>query len=245
MLVDELKVTGGWLFRYRSIVPLLIVPLVAWKLATFTYWQGSHLLTERWQWACFLVSLAGLGVRVATVGFVPAGTSGRNTSCQRADSLNTTGIYSVVRHPLYLGNYIVFLGMMLLLRSWSFVLIGSCLYALYYERIMIAEEAFLQSRFAQAFENWAKETPAFLPRFRSWSTPELTFSLREVLRREGTSWMLVTGIYAMFDFLADSWVEQKLMIDWLWIALFGVSFLVWAGLRTIKRQTRLLHVAGR
>ena len=32
-------------------------------------------------------------------------TSGRNTHDQVADSLNTSGIYSIVRHPLYVGNF--------------------------------------------------------------------------------------------------------------------------------------------
>lgn len=64
-----------------------------------------------WAWSCIAVSLFGLLIRAVTIGFTPKGTSGRNTKeGQVAEVLNTKGIYSVVRHPLYLGNYFMWLG---------------------------------------------------------------------------------------------------------------------------------------
>ncbi|MGB8874133.1 MAG: hypothetical protein WCC75_12145, partial [Desulfobaccales bacterium] len=44
-------------------------------------------------------------------GLPPRGTSGRNTQGQVAETLNTTGIYSLVRNPLYLGNFLIWLGL--------------------------------------------------------------------------------------------------------------------------------------
>ncbi len=70
---------------------------------------------------CLLVSFFGLGIRVFTVGHTPKATSGRNTKERVADTLNTTGIYSLVRHPLYLEH--MFLGVMLFAHTWWLALI--------------------------------------------------------------------------------------------------------------------------
>ena len=68
------------------------------------------------------MSFFGLGIRVFTVGFTPKNTSGRNTAEQIADVLNTSGIYSMVRHPLYVGNFFMWLGIGLLTQNPYFVL---------------------------------------------------------------------------------------------------------------------------
>ena len=173
MLKDQLEKQGGWLFRWRSFLPALLLPLVA-----FAFYESRSvvaLLGEDaeaiWDAVCIAISFAGLALSIITVGFVPAGTSGRNTQEQRASELNTTGIYGTVRHPLYLANYLMFLGFVLALKVWWFALIAVLVYILYYERIMMAEERFLASRFGARYTEWASRTPAFLPRLSGWTTP--------------------------------------------------------------------------
>src|SRR5438132_991783 len=108
-LKEELQQQGDWLFRWRSYVPLALVPVLLAAIVTEEPPVRSP--ADRW-WMlfCLGVSLVGLGIRVLTVGFVPRGTSGRNTRRQMARQLNSTGMYSVVRHPLYLGNMVIWLG---------------------------------------------------------------------------------------------------------------------------------------
>ncbi|MBF0254846.1 MAG: hypothetical protein HQL11_06975 [Candidatus Omnitrophica bacterium] len=59
-----------------------------------------------WEIFCIAVSFAGLFLRAAVVGVVPKDTSGRNTGGQLARSLNTTGMYSVSRNPIYLADFL-------------------------------------------------------------------------------------------------------------------------------------------
>ena len=113
---------------------------------------------------------------------------------QVAESLNTTGLYSVVRHPLYLGNFLMWLGVALFPRSLSFVAAVVFAFWLYYERIMIAEEAFLRERFGERFDAWADRTPAFIPSLRRWTRPRLAFSLRKVLRKEYNGLLAVVAV---------------------------------------------------
>jgi len=88
------------------------------------------------------VSLFGQAIRVYTVGFTPKNTSGRNTiNGQLADELNVTGIYSVIRHPLYLGNFFMWLGPVLFIRSGWCIIVFGLVYWLYYERIMLQKSS--------------------------------------------------------------------------------------------------------
>ena len=233
------------MFRYRSFLPLLLLPLVVAGLLGFHYVGGSHLTTELLQVFGLLVALAGLGVRAFTGGTVPAGTSGRNTALQVADALNTTGMYSVVRHPLYFGNYLMWLGVALAFLPWWMVLLVTCLFALYYERIMFAEEAFIRRKYGASFEDWAAVTPAFLPRWRQWRPPSLPFSWKSVLRREYAGFLGICFAFFVGDAAGDSVVEGRLSYDVYWAALLVFGLVAHVVLRTLRRHTKVLTVEGR
>ena len=58
---------------------------------------------------------------------MPAGTSGRNTAKQVADTLNTTGLYSLTRNPLYLGNAVIYMAIACFLQNvWFAVADAAC-----------------------------------------------------------------------------------------------------------------------
>ncbi len=91
---------------------------------------------------CLAVALLGQLLRFFTVGFVPRGTSGRNTRGQVADTLNTTGMYAVVRNPIYLGNFIIWFGLSLLMRSVWFTTVIVVFFTVFYERIIFRRRRF-------------------------------------------------------------------------------------------------------
>lgn len=241
----ELEKTGSWLFRYRSFLALVGFPLIAIGLHSFYYISHSHQTTERWQIFCFLVSLSGLALRIFTIGFVPKRTSGRNTHRQVAETLNTTGMYSIVRHPLYLGNFLMMLGFALFFHTLWIVLAATLICAFSYHCITQAEEAFLRGRFGGEFERWAAERPAFIPNFTGWIRPALPFCWRTVLRREYTGFFVITAGFFLLDTIADSIVEGRLKIGLDWAIVFAVGSATYLTLRTLKKKTKLLSIAGR
>jgi protein-S-isoprenylcysteine O-methyltransferase Ste14 len=234
-LYEEFQTQGNWLFRWRSYLPFPLIVLAFDSLS----------MHEIWEEVCLTISAAGLFVRVITVGFAPAHTSGRNTKCQEAGSLNTMGIYSVVRHPLYLGNFLIGLGISLVLWVWWLPAIYTLLFCVYYERIMFAEEQFLRRRFGQQFESWAATTPAFWPRFAHWRRSSLPFSLRTVLRREYTGLLVVIAGHAGVEF-AEQWILPRTYHhDKFWDVLFASGIVLYFLLRTLKKRTHVLDVPGR
>lgn len=236
---------GTWLFRWRSYLPLaLLAPTVA-AMWHYQWPNNSETLQNGWEATCLTISLLGLVIRVVTVGFVPPGTSGRNTKYQLACSLNTTGMYSIVRNPLYLGNYLMFLGVTLFPRTWWLPAIMTLLFWLYYERIILAEEAYLRRTFGGPFDDWAAATPAFIPDPRKWQKPALPFSFKTVLRREYPGLMGIAIVFFGLEVIEHYQVEHRLHAESPWLVLVVCSALLFLVLRTLKRRTTVLDIDQR
>jgi protein-S-isoprenylcysteine O-methyltransferase Ste14 len=188
----------------------------------------------------------GLGIRVVTIGFTPKGTSGRNTgSGQIAEQLNMTGIYSMVRHPLYLGNFFMWLAPVLILGDLWFTLFFCLFYWIYYERIMFAEEQFLRNKFADTYLDWANKTPAFFPKFSLYKKADLTFSFKNVLKREYNGFFGLVFTMTMFRMVGFAITTKQFYLDKPWIIIFSVAFIIFFSLKILKKFTNIFNIDGR
>ena len=243
-LQSELETQGLFLFKYRSYFPLLFLALAM----LYLHFSAASLARDTSYWFfCLGIGMFGQLIRVLTVGFTPVNTSGRNTSSgQVAEELNTTGIYSIVRHPLYLGNYFMWLAPALLTESFLFVGLFTTLYWLYYERIMFAEEAFLTKKFGHVYLDWAKRVPAFIPKFSKPNAPKYSFSWKKVLKKEKNGFAAVFVLFAWFDFFL-SYVSSTpyLVAPNLWVLLAALSGILYFVLKLVKKHTQLLEEKGR
>jgi protein-S-isoprenylcysteine O-methyltransferase Ste14 len=242
-LREELEANGNRLFRWRSYLPLALMPMAALALWGYRRPFGTLAGHEAWAALCAAVSFTGLVVRIATVGFVPRRTSGRNVRGQRADALNTTGIYSTVRHPLYVGNFLLGLGTAAFLANGWVVAAYTLIFWLYYERIMFAEEEFLRRTFGAEFEEWAAVTPAFVPSLSRWRPPARSFSARFALRREASTLLSLLLPLLAFETLERLTVDRRLTLDaaWIaWLACAATTFAAYAALRALKTRTDVL-----
>lgn len=244
-LADHFPSAGGFLFRWRSYLPLALVPCFVASFMGLRYPFGSHALDLGWEIACFLVSMAGLGVRVFTIGTAAPGTSGRNTRGQKAMSLNTTGPYSVVRHPLYLGNYLIALGLSCFTWTWFLPAIVTLAALLYYERIAAREEQYLEERFGDAFRRWASAVPALMPALGRYQAPALAFSWRRALSREFYAVGELAVAFFVMDVAEDFTVTGRLAVDPLWatVLVLGVTFFTVMWMRKKRRRASLPPLA--
>jgi protein-S-isoprenylcysteine O-methyltransferase Ste14 len=243
-LVHEFERSGNWLFKRRSWLPVL---MVASGLLVMYYVNRQGILFDSTEEIIFLsVSLYGELIRILTVGFAPGNTSGRNTSYgQIADEINVSGIYSLVRHPLYVGNYFMWLGPALFLRSEWFVIVFTLVYWLYYERIMFAEEQFLRKKFGEAYDKWSETVRAILPVFKNYIPPRLSFSILTVFRREYNSFINIFVIFSALDLARNYFISGRISVTPFWGWLTGGALLIWIILRTIHKKTRWFTVEGR
>lgn len=244
-LREEFVQTGNWLFRRRSYLPLVFFVIYLPVLNNFNYLGFTETSHHLWEIFCLLISSLGLTIRILTIGHTPSGTSGRNTKAQVAKTLNTTGMYSIVRNPLYLGNFFMWLGIALFVHVWWIVLIFILMFWLYYERIIFAEEEFLREKFGNDYLQWANKTPAFIPKFRLYKKPAYSFSMKTVLKREYNGLLAMSLIFFFLDILGDFFYKNRLDVDVEWIIFTGIIFILWITLRILKKKTKLLNVNGR
>lgn len=245
-LQEEFEKKGNFLFKYRSHLPLLIlvVGVGVFVLGKFQeinsvkYVIDFNILIA----VSLFVSFIGLLIRVLTAGYAPKNTSGRNTEKQIADVLNTTGMYSAVRHPLYVGNFFMWLGVTVLTADPYFIIIFILAFWIFYERIMYAEEQFLRRKFGDTYLQWAEKTNPFLPNFKNWKNSEIEFLWKRVLKKEKNGFaamFILVFIFDCIDKYMNGEVETILSYDnWL---LYAVSFacVLYLILKFITRKTNL------
>lgn len=224
-------------------MPLLLLPLLVLALPESARVEealgdSSSRIVE---WLGIAVALCGLALRCLTVAFAPEGASSRDTRAFRAPSLNTVGVYSLVRHPLYLGSALMWIGVAMSLRVWWFVLLVALAYWLYVERLMLAEEGFLEGQFGEQFRRWAAQTPAFIPSVSGWRPATGPIQWRRVLSEHngllGVAFaLLLVQVLADLQFEGESWAELNADHSDL-IALLGFAVVVSAICIFVRRRT--------
>lgn len=247
-LIEELEQEGTFLFKHRSNLPLYVL---IGELGYFAYLAWNQFLIgheNTFWWACLLVGLLGLGIRVFTVGYTPANTSGRNTDAgQVAEELNTTGIYSLVRNPLYLGNYFMWLAIAMLTADFLFCTVFTLAYWIYYERIIFAEEAFLRRKFESIYVRWAEKTPVFIPKLTGYISPSYSFSWKKVFKKEKNGLAALCTLFFFFEILKISLENKQFVFPVAspWMFAFVGSAIFYLIFKIIKSNTRWLDEAGR
>lgn len=244
-LIEELNRQGNQLFKYRSSLP---VPFAVLGLALYLYhihYLGKEAHSLGFELFCLGVGLLGQLIRGITLAYTPKGTSGRNTHGQVADELNTKGMYSMMRNPLYLGNFFMWFAVVLFVDVHWFSLLYVMCFWMYYERIIFAEENFLRQKYGAPYLEWTQRTPIFLPKLGAWERPDLACSFRNVLKREYSGFFALFFSFALFDFCENFVRYETFELSLFWMyALIGSGVVTFI-LRTLKKKTRLLHVRGR
>jgi protein-S-isoprenylcysteine O-methyltransferase Ste14 len=240
-LAEQMSHAGDFLFRWRSYLPLALAPLLAAGVLGAPAPLGAGPGERAWQVACALIAAAGVALRMYTVGTAARGTSGRNTRGQKAASLNTTGPYSVVRHPLYVANYVIALGLSLFPRAWFVPVILSLAAVLYYERIAVREEEFLEARFGPDFRAWAAAVPAFVPALRGFRPAARRFSWKTALVREHYAIFEVTALLFLLE-VGLGWTRAgQPSLDPIWTTIFGLGAVLFVTIQILKKRTRVFR----
>lgn len=246
-LLHSFESSGNTLFRYRGQIPVILfisaVPVIYFtNYEWFLSCEWTHITLLLFSAA---VSFFGLVIRSIAIGTSKKNTSGRNTKKQVADALNTKGIYSTMRHPLYVGNYFMWIGIVIYTMNIWFFLLVSLAFWLYYERIMFAEERFLERKFGQDYLDWSLKVPAFIPSWKNYEKTEIPFSLKTILRREYSGITATILGFLFVDFLRDWFMSGEIVYHPYYGIVLTVAFGITLVLRSLKHYTKILFEADR
>ena len=143
---------GSILFRHRGWlpVPFLLVPLLA---------TGAP---DAMNWILGIVLIA-LGEVIRLAGVAAAGTVTRRRS-RTVQRLVTYGIFALMRNPLYVGNFLIWMGFIVVSDVLWFIPIAIALFAIEYTLIVRYEEGVLESIFGAEYLAYKDRTSRWFPR---------------------------------------------------------------------------------
>ena len=152
-----------------------------------------------------------------------------------AESVNTSGLYSLVRNPLYWGNGLIFAGLLIVFANpWALTLFAVFLF-LQYHFIVLAEESYLRERHGAAYLEYCGRVRRWLPRPALWTAPTGRFDWRKVLLKENDS--AFNLLLALLLILA--WKERHFAGNVrhpFWLAgAAALLFIAYAGVKTAKK----------
>lgn len=232
---------GNFVFRYRNgMAPVLLaVVLLFTRPRPF---GGSARADAIWDACGILVALAGQALRVLVIGLAYIQRGGKNRTIA-ADKLVVDGIFAHARHPLYVGNFLLLAGLMMIWNAPGgyamLAVAGLSLFAM-----ARAEEAFLSRKFGPEFDAYCARVPRFIPNLRGLraTLSRFSFDWKRVVRKEyGTTFAFASVVLAL---IAIQWTEWDGMAGLrralaLLLPLWVVVVAAWATARWMKKTRRL------
>ena len=206
---------GNFLFKYRGVLP---VPIIILSLVYY-YFSNSSEITQFQYLLSLSISISGLILRVYTVGYSYHKTSGKNTAKQIAESLNTSGIYSVLRNPLYLANFLNWLGIVILLSDINLFFFISLFFVHIYYYIIMVEENFLKEKFKKKYEEYLDLVPRIIPSFKNWKKPVCDFDFKKSLINIKNGLLGIAIVFNLINVI-DSYKHTEKILEISWLSYF-------------------------
>lgn len=149
---------GNFFFRFRTTIsPFLLLLLLVPGRAVFDDPLTAALIG-------LVIAAVGQVIRATTIGFEYIVRGGRNHRVY-ADGLVTKGLFQHTRNPMYVGKFLMVLGVGFASNRWPSLLAITLAYSFMYQCVTLAEEAYLRKKFGPGFDEYCRRVPRWLPRF--------------------------------------------------------------------------------
>ena len=241
-LQNQILHVGKYLFQYRGQIPILLILIAAPVIYKSSYFANIPIETQSiLKCIAILIALVGLMIRFVTVATTPIGTSGKNRKKQVADQLNTSGIYSIVRNPLYLANYLIWLGLSIYSLSYLLIIITSLFFFIIYEKIILVEEDFLTKKYQEKYEIYSAKTPCFFPNLNNYIKSNIDFDFKKIIREEYSPTLSTIISFIYIDILSYYAFKDVIYFNKTHIITVLISVSIVFILKILKSYTSLLR----
>lgn len=166
-----------------------------------------------------------IGVMVFFIGlllhFISKGFLYRNLE------LTIRGPYSFTRHPFYIANLLLDIGIIFMAGYPLFIPIYLILYYVSYHKVILNEEADLTNMYGDLYKNYAKKVPRYFPKIipyvKDWY---MGFKWGNILREREISRLLRLISYPISFFLFHEIMKYRLYQPKLLQVLLGGAFVL-------------------
>ena len=153
--------------RLLHVLPLLLAVGLLWNKRIPVALLDERLLPwAPWEfWIAALITAAGLLFTVWARVYLGRNWSGVVT-IKQGHELIDTGPYALVRHPIYTGLLVAFIGSAVALGEWRGLLAVLIAWAALWRKLRL-EERWMTERFGDQYVAYCQRVPALVP-FRKW-----------------------------------------------------------------------------
>jgi protein-S-isoprenylcysteine O-methyltransferase Ste14 len=146
--------------------------------------------------------LVSIGAALAGIGLLIRAWAAGTIHKER--ELTTSGPYAFTRNPLYVGSFLIGLGVTVAGGHWLWPVIFICFYVAVYAKTMAVEAGRLTRLFGDRYLAYARNVPAFVPRLTPYRPQggEAIQGFRFSQYRRNREWEALLGGLAAFAFLA-------------------------------------------
>jgi len=183
---------GRWCFPWRIAVGMVGLALGVWLVRPHHVFGKFQESIER---ISVVVICIGLSLRAWA-----AACAGGHTRSDRIEAplLITDGPYAFVRNPIYLGSFVLGLGMVGLLGDPWLLAPHLLVFGVFFCMIVPAEEQFLARTFGEEYERFRKAVPKLFPMLRPWRDRRRSKAQWRAARGEAFIALSLVVIYAAF-----------------------------------------------
>lgn len=230
-------------FRLRMVIMILITVLGFWAPwiqlwgigNRFPLWAWLALELSRWGLVSSAVAaplviivaalFAAKGAVLRVWGAACLGYDTVHHEQMQAGAVMADGPYRYMRNPLYLGGWCMMAALSFLMPPTG-ALVMMTLQTIFYQRLILGEEAFLAGQLGQPYQDYLRAVPRLFPRLRtilSRTAPQPTGRKPQWLHA------LITEINPIGIFIAlafFSWSYNNWLMIRVVIVSFGVSLIV-------------------
>ena len=146
-------------FRNRSFTPIPIALMII-------YFAGAN---NSFRFIGFVLLLIGETIRIWAVSHAGGATRTRSVG---APSLCSSGPYAHSRNPLYVGNMLMYIGIVLIAgvpNGFFMVMVTTVFFLIQYTLIISLEEETLDTLFGNEYMEYKKNVPSIIPRLSPWT----------------------------------------------------------------------------
>lgn len=124
--------------------------------------------------------------------------------------LATGGPYAFSRNPLYVGNFLLGLGLMVVCSNWIIGIVFLIGYPIVYLGTIRQEEKVLLEQFGKPYEEYCQNVPKFLPRLTPYAAPSPSvFDWKRIFRHHEYVTVLGVALLLCGIHLYDMLYHQK------------------------------------
>lgn len=147
-----------------NLLRLVFIPVVFIAIFVRPAWSLESITAFIMEFGGYIFLLLGLGVRIWCIFYIGS---------RKSKELVTEGPYSICRNPLYIGSFLLAVGVGFCFENLLILFLVPVIIVPVHIVVARMEEANLESKFGEPYRLYKQKVPMFRPRFSNYKSSDM------------------------------------------------------------------------